>query len=85
MAFYVNVGKYTISTWEWSDQENDVEGYSVGIYEGEKQLDFVRADPYSPRYSRLEDFYRMARRSALNVESIIDEIEKTLGKLQPKK
>jgi hypothetical protein len=81
MTFSVKVGKYTISTWQWSDPDNDVEGYSVGIYEGDKQLDYIRADPYSPRYSRLEDFYRMARRSALNLGDIIEEIERALNSI----
>ncbi|MCP9232634.1 hypothetical protein NMG46_20605 [Mesorhizobium sp. LMG 17147] len=78
LTLSTRVGKYRIDVWEWSDHENDNNGFSVGIYEGDNQIDYITADQYSPRYSRVEDFYRMARRSAFNVGAIIDDIEKTI-------
>lgn len=83
VGYHANVGEYEVRTWNWVDPDNDDEGLAIGIYKKSQQIDCITADKYSPRYSKIDDIYQNARRSALDVSAAIASIEETLLNLPP--
>jgi hypothetical protein len=81
--FLTTVGDYAISTWEWSDQNTDASGYSVDISRDGSQIDYIAVDEYSSKYNSVQSLFQNARRSALNVEAVINDIERQIKMLPP--
>ncbi|WP_411034307.1 hypothetical protein [Shinella sp. BYT-45] len=86
-GYKTTFGKYRVDVWQWQD-EDETEGITVGLKIGDNATDFIDKvyyDTYSSRYSRLDDLYSMARRSALKIDKIIEdvdvELDKTFGSL----
>lgn len=76
-TFKTKLGKYFLFVWKWSEPD-ETEGISIGIKADEKDevyLDVIGYDTYSFKHSKFEDFYMLARRSTLQLNKIIAEIE----------
>lgn len=78
-VFSAKVGKYSV--FSWSGEELDgANFFSASLRSGDATLDSVTALEYEENFKPLSNFYACARRSALNVEAVIDEIESILKK-----
>lgn len=84
-AYTCTLGKTSIKVWNWSSPEDDTTGVSVNLYRGNSSngevLDAVIADQFDSAYANVFELYSVARRSALNVDAVISEIEDELDKL----
>ncbi|MBD9445740.1 MULTISPECIES: hypothetical protein [unclassified Rhizobium] len=79
-------GKFRVHVWKWQEPEDETEGISIGLRTGDDNnpfLDVIAFDTYSSRYSRLDDLYSMARRSALQIDLIIEDADAELDKMFP--
>ncbi|MDP9571480.1 UNVERIFIED_ORG: hypothetical protein J2W66_001965 [Agrobacterium larrymoorei] len=84
-TFDASIGKYIISIWSWTSEEDGTEGLSIGIkpHGAVAMSDIVAFDKYSPRHEKLDELYGAARRSALKIDRMIIEVEKDLDNLFP--
>lgn len=83
--FQASIGKYVVEIWDWTSEDDGTEGVSLSIRPStEVQLsDLIYFDKYSSRYQKLEELHGYARRSALKIDRMIGEVEKTLDDLFP--
>jgi hypothetical protein len=83
-GYTCNLGQNFIRVWEWSNPDSDATGVSVALLREKVSsdvLDAVVTDAYDSGYGETHELYLAARRSALNVDQVISEIEKALDKL----
>lgn len=74
--------KYFLQVQRWTDPDSSMQGITVELKTDQGLfLDEARADQFDPKYEELVKFYDTARRSALNVETAIEDVEKVLAKL----
>lgn len=79
------LGNYAFHVWAWED-EDGTEGISIGLRPKTDEgsfLDTIYHDKYSNKYHNLTDLHGMARRSALRLDKIIDEIDNELDNRFP--
>ena len=78
--FDATVGRQEIVVWEWTDEDDETKGISIGIRSaGSPGLaDVIYYNSFSQNYQKLEDLHNSARRSALNVEKMVDELDAAL-------
>ncbi len=76
--------KYNVSTWEWED-ENGVEGISIGLrpIDATTVIDSIAYDTFSSKYGKIEELFKIAKRKALNLDVVIEEIYKELDDMIP--
>lgn len=78
------LAKYKVVVWEWNEVDSENEGVTVSIYTKDNdQLDYISVDQYSSRYAKFLEAYQTARRSALGLDKIIDEIAAALDEVMP--
>ncbi|MCZ8377110.1 MAG: hypothetical protein O9342_17195 [Beijerinckiaceae bacterium] len=80
-SFYCKILHYKIRIWKWTDVNTDESGYSIAMIDKSNEtIDSILASEYNTKYERMENVFSIARRSALNVDSVIEEIEEALNK-----
>lgn len=87
-SFYVDIGDVRLKVWQWTDENDGSSGISVMLSGGkvhETVLDHITVSEYSGKFDKYKDFFNVARRSALQVDSKIADIQKALSKLSQKK
>jgi hypothetical protein len=87
-AFYVDISNNRLSVRQWTDQNDGSCGITVSLNSGtdhDSMLDNIVVNEYSGKYDYFQAFFNSARRSALDVESTISDIEKQLSELSRKR
>lgn len=81
--FKATLKNYLAQVWEWTDQEDGSEGisFSVKPIRNPENFDTIYYDKYSSKYNRLKELFDVARRSALNLDKMVDDIEAELDDL----
>ena len=82
--YSVRLPKHAVGVWSGIDEDDGSRWVSVELRGREVSgavLDSTTASEFSPRYDRLLRFFQAARRSALNVDSVIDSIKQDLAGL----
>ena len=85
-AYLAPLGKYYVRTWTWTDENDGTNGISIGLLKTKSESTFIETvytDTFSTKYSRYEELHSYARRSALNLNKIIDDIDKELDDMLP--
>ena len=77
--------KYTVSIWEWTDDDSGIHGISAKLSKSGIVVDKVVSDEYSKNFAALSNLYSVAMRSANNVNEMIDEIEGIIKRGRAKK
>ena len=82
-AYSVSLGDVYVLVWEWTDGNSpETSGVSAQLKTSQEViLDAVICDEYDPNYRQVRDLYLAARRSALNVDSVIADIERKIDLL----
>ncbi|SRR4051794_20435277 len=81
-GYSVAIGEITISVWTWSDMNSpETSGASTQLSKGGVVLDELISDEYDPNYRVVRDLYLAARRSALDVDNVIADIEQRIDLL----
>jgi hypothetical protein len=84
-GYKCTLGANLVRIWQWSNSDSETTGISVNLQRGNdfagEILDSIVADEYASAYEELLELYSAARRSALNVDAVISEIEAEIDKL----
>ncbi len=73
---------HKIVVWEWADGNTGTPGVSVSLEDKEgTTIDQSMADEFNPKYADLRDLLQAAKRSAHDVNSVIESLEKVLLRL----
>jgi hypothetical protein len=79
------LGSSTVRVWAWSNPDAEEQGISATLYHGRSLgaavLDSVVANEFDSDHGTLSELFSVARRSALNVDKVISEIEDQLDNL----
>jgi hypothetical protein len=74
---------HQVVVWGWVDDDTGAMGLSVCLRDKSgEMIDISTADQFSPEHGDIERFFSAARRSAYDVTSVIEDLEKVLLKLQ---
>ncbi|MEQ8446688.1 MAG: hypothetical protein RIB57_12450 [Pelagibacterium sp.] len=83
-GYSTKIGSNGVSVWEWKDPNDDTEGVTIGILnDKEEMIDHLVVDQFSAKYPRASELYMTARRSALGLDKVLDEIADQLKHLRP--
>ena len=83
-GFECKIGEYVVKVWEWTNVENDTPGMTATLSNRSNPyspIDRMTAEQFESDYAKLSDLHTIARRSALNVDEVISELEAALRKL----
>jgi hypothetical protein len=77
--YWADVVNHKLSIWEWSDPQSESTGITIELSAKDgKTLDTVQADEFSNKFPGLRELFNAARRSALNVSEVIEELANEL-------
>ncbi len=71
--------KYSVEIWEWDNRDEETSGISIQLKKGSLVMDRIIAPDFAKDYQILEELYAEARRSAYNIDEVIDEIDDFLS------
>lgn len=82
-GYFFQAGKNIVNVWDRSEQDEDVTGFGIRLLNEKKNvIDYIDS---SYTNNKIDDYlsaiFYMARRSALDVENIIEDVYNTLSKL----
>ncbi|MGO8468345.1 hypothetical protein AB9F45_27680 [Rhizobium leguminosarum] len=80
-SYLTQIGPFSVLIWQWQDNDDDTFGYSVQLLRGPNVLDTARSSQYGSKFGLLEAVFEGARRSFLNVDEVIADLEGELAKL----
>ncbi len=85
-AYWTTIQNFSILTYTWTTPDGEHSGYTVSLVRGVPnypidELDTVADDEFGPKYSSVRTLYTAARRSALNVDVVVGELEAYLESL----
>ncbi|MEI1251994.1 hypothetical protein [Rhizobium aouanii] len=80
-SYEAQIGPFLVRIWQWQDNDDDTSGYTVQLLRGSKVMDTARASQYGSKFGLLEAVFEGARRSYLNVDEVIADLEGELAKL----
>lgn len=86
-VFILDFGNNRLRVWDWTDENDGSSGVSIQLTRGanyDQVIDFVSANEFNANFEKYNGFLGVARRSALNVDSAISEIEQQLQSLSRK-
>lgn len=80
--YWVPLGRRSIVTYAWQTDDGERTGYAVSLVSGGSEpnfpmdvIDSISDDEYGPTFSLVRELYQAARRSALQVDSVVGEVE----------
>jgi hypothetical protein len=73
---------YVVYVWQWFDEDSGTTGITAKLEQRGQLLDKVMADEFRSSFSALSRLYDSARRSANNIDAVIDDVEKVLSSLK---
>ncbi len=84
-SYVCSLGGRFVRIFEWTDDEAEVSGLTAQLRQdlgwNADVLDGITASSFASDYETLRELHLAARRSAHNVDAVIDELEKTLSRL----
>ena len=82
-TFKTQLGEIEVGVWGWLDDSTDqIEGVTANLVGKSGQiLDEVKRDEFAAGYNEVRELLLAARRSALNVEDVIADLDAKLDKL----
>lgn len=84
-TFVLKLPRHIINVWSWSDDDDGSTGITAQLRltnAANDLLDATSASEFSPRYNKLSTLLSNARRSALDVDSVIDSIKGEIENLK---
>jgi hypothetical protein len=86
LTFWTTLSPYVVHVWSGTNEGDGSAFVSVALYDqSERMLDQLSADEYQPNYDVLHNLFRLARRSANNIEEVVGDVMSRLQKLATSK
>lgn len=76
--FSTKVGKYVLNVWQWINDDDGTEHYSISIRHNDDTIDVQKFDEKQANLNGVKELFECAKYSFLNIDDVIDEMTEIL-------